>query len=300
MPFSTEYQNTVQPAQVVVDNASENLVPNSVWLQHVLREMMPSGTQTKEIPKKGELGRIVLPENTKYTYGAYSEYTETSTLLNAIKSVVISRITKEQEKFGRRPVFSTIGMEQGKALGVGMEEDIATLVAGATSSLTAAGTGATILDLMACALDVQISTNGHANTGRDLVAVMHPKAAFELGVIDTLNGGTNNLTAMGGNPMSSIPNVFEKMGASMPTNGRVTSVGGIQIYTTNVIDDDGTNFRNAIFDPSRAFVGMWDDSVDVMTQIEIEYFRNRLASCHFSDFEIHFPEAICRLESPVL
>lgn len=297
MPFTTEYQNTINPLSIVVDVATANLVPRSVWLQHVLRVPMPSETQTVEVPKDGELGRLVLPENVQYTYGAYSEFIQTSVLLNPIKSTVISRLTKESEKFGRVALASKIGAEQGKALGVGMEEDIATLAASFSSSLVTASP-ATQLDLQACALNVQISTNGHAVQDSALVAMLHPKTAFEIGVENVLDPTTGNLPVFGNSNSSSISGLEAQNRER--GNGFVVEQYGVAIYRTNIIDDDGVSYRNLILDPSRALVGMWDDSVDASEQLEIEFFRNRLASCHFSDFEILWDEAACRLEAPVL
>ena len=77
-------------------------------------------------------------------------------------------------------------------------------------------------------------------------------------------------------------------------------MGNVDIYTTNVVDDDTFNYRNLVFDPSRAIVGMWDDAVQALSDPELEFFRNRLAVYHFSDFEIHWDEAGCRFEAPVL
>ncbi len=297
MPFTTEYQNSINPLSIVVDVASENLVPRSVWLNHVRRVPMPTETQTVEVPKDGELGRLVLPENVQYTYGSYSEFIQTSVLLNPIKSVVISRLTKEAEKFGRLALASKIGMEQGKALGVGMEEDIATLAASFSSSLVTASP-ATQLDLQACALNVQISTNGHAVQDSSIVAVLHPKTAFEIGVENVLDPTTGALQVFA-NPNSSSISGLEAQNRER-LNGFVAEQYGVSIYRTNIVDDDTISYRNLVFDPSRALVGMWDDSVQALEQLEIEFFRNRLASCHFSDFEIYWDEAGCRLEAPVL
>lgn len=297
MPFTSEYQNYINQLNVIEDVASENLVPRSVWLQHVLRASMPMESQTKEIPKDGELGRLVLPENVQYTYGAYSEYIETSVLLNPIKSVVISRITDESEKFGRQNAASKIGREQGKALSVGMEEDIATLAASFTSVLTTASP-ATQLDLQACALNVQISTNGHAVQDSALVAMLHPKTAFEAGVENVLDPTSGALPVFG-NPNSSSVSGLEAQNSERP-NGFVVEQYGLAIYRTTIIDDDTTSYLNLIFDPSRALVGVWDDEVRVLEQLEIEYFRNRIASRHYSDFEILWDEAGCRFEAPVL
>lgn len=298
MAFENKYANWVNPLSVVRDAASENLVPMSVWLQHVIRQPMPSESQTVEVKKKGRLGRLVLPENTQYVYGPYSEYLETSVLLNPIKSVVISKITKESEKFGTQSPMSEIGAEQGKALGLGMEEDIAALIAGASSSV--AGTVATAqLDLQAAALNVQISTNGHAVTGSALVAVMSFKSAFEAGVVSALDPATGTLGIFA-NPGSSAISGLEAFNQRRAPNGFMVRQFGVDIYVSAVVDDDATNYRNVVMDPSRAIIGVWDDGVDVSTDLEIDFFRNALAACHFSDFAIYFDEALCRLELPVL
>lgn len=298
MAFETEYANFVNPLSVVIDAASENLVSKNVWLQHVLRVPMPTESQSLEIAKKGSLGRLVVPENTAYTYGSYSEYLETSTLLNAIKSAVISKATKEAQKFGRREPFSVIGEEQGKALSLGADEDIATLAAGFTSSVTAAGTGATQLDLQACALDVQIATNGHAAMDGPIVAVLHPKTAFEIGVVNVLDPTAGALPVFG-NSGSTSGALLEGANRRTP-QGFAANQYGVQIFTTNVIDDDGTNYMNLVFDASRALVGFWDDAAQVDQDLDIENFRNRIATCWFTDFAIHYDEAGCRLEAPIL
>jgi hypothetical protein len=300
MPFTSEYQNFINPLSIVVDAASENLVQRSVWLQHVVRVAMPTETQSVEVRKKGSLGRLVLPENTEYTYGAYSEYGETSTLLNPIKSTVISRVTKEAEKFNRTDPMSAIGEEQGKALGVGAEEDIATLAAGFSSEINTAAGPATQLDLQAAALEVSISTNGHAVQDGNIVAVLHPKTAFEIGIENVLDPTSGALQVFA-NPASSSTRVLESMMSNnKPRNGFVANQYGLDIYVTNIIDDDGTDYRNLVFDRSRAIVGLWDDAVDAAELLDIEFFRNRLSVCWFSDFAMHWDEAGCRLEAPVL
>jgi len=296
MPETTQYQNFVNPIQEVAAFASENLQHMPVWRQHVNDVGMPTTSQTKEIKKKGTLARSVLPENQCYTYGAYSEYIETSTLLNAIKSVVISKVTVEAETFGTQDANQVIGEEQGKALSVGFEEDVSTLVASASSSLVAGGAVATQLDLLACGLDIQVSTNGHAQMSSNLVCVTHPKVAFEAGVVDVLQSGVT----IHGNSQTSFNGIAENFAARRGQAGYVNTIGGLDIYTTNIIDDDGTNYRTAVFDPTRAFVGFWDKAVRPLEQLEIECFRNRLANFWFTDVELHWDEAICRYESPIL
>lgn len=297
MPFTTEYANSINLLNVVRDVASENLVPGSVWRPLVIQTPMPQGTQTVELKKDGSLGRLVLPENTQYTYGAYSEYAETSVILNPIKSVVISRTTDEAERFSLQSPASKIGREQGKALMLGMEEDIATLAAGFTSSVVTA-TPLTQLDVMTAALNIQISTNGHAVQDGNVVVVLHPHQAYQAGIVDPLSTGA--ALAVYGNSNSSQTNLLENLNASRPSSGFVTSLGSTAIYATNVIDDDGTSFFGLAFDRSRALVGMWDDAVRPRNQQEIEFFRDRIGNSHYSDFEILWDEAGCRIESPVL
>lgn len=296
MPHTTERQNYINPLTVVEDAASEALNQPSVWLQHVVRTSMPSEAATKEVPKKGTLGRLVLPENTEYTFGAYSELLEDSTLLNAIKSTVISRVTKESEKFNRRDPFSEIGFAQGEALRIGWEEDVASLAAGYSSSVTSDPSGATQLDLHSCALDIRMSTNGMHG---QIVAVVSNKTAYELGPVQQLDP-TKGAVDYFANPAGSST-VLTEAGArpGLPA-GFIANLAGIDVYQTNIIDDDGTNYRNLVFDSSRALIGMWDDAAQTFEESDVVFFRDLIASCAFADFAMHWDEAACQLLSPIL
>lgn len=297
MPLTTEYQNQIHPVnQVALDVASENLVPSSVWLQHVQRTEMPSDTQTKSLRKKGELAREVLPENTSATI---QEYIETDTLLNVIKSAVVTRHTVEARDFSPGgDIPSVLGMEAAKALAVGADEDIAVLISGATSSITAAGANLTLLEILACGLNVKISTRGNAvRNGAGLTFVGSSKQVFDALITGALDPATSlNLEA---NPNSSLGGAIERAGAQQPLNGFYDRVAGVDFYETEIVDDDTVNYFGAIFDRSRAFVGMWSDSVNAMDENDVLFFRMLRGMYWYSDFAIHWDEAICRIESPL-
>lgn len=293
MPNTIEYSNTINELNIVMDVASENLrADQPVWRQHVVRVPMPSRTQTVEIPKQGELFRLALPENVQYTRGAYSEYSETSIVLSPMKHAIISRVTKEAERFGRVNLPSRIGEEQGKAYAAGAEEDIASLASAFSANVTP-GAALTQLDLHAAGLEVQIATNN--NSGR-LVAVLHNKSAYEVLVQNPLT--VANSLDLFANPQNSATRPLEQFSMNGPA-GFKGNLAGIDVYATNIVDDDTTNYINLVFDPTRAFVGMWDDSVTAFQDLDIEYFRTDFATCWFSDFVINWDEAGCRLEGPV-
>lgn len=297
MPFTTEYSNTINELNIVTDVASENLRATApVWRQHVVRTEMPSRTTLVEIPKRGELFRLALPENVAYTRGVYGEYSETSIVLSPMKHAIISRVTKEAERFGRVNLPSRIGEEQGKAYAAGAEEDIASLAAAFTANVTP-GAVLTQLDLHAAGLEVQIATNNHAVMDSALVAVLHNKSAYEVMVENPLTVA-NSLDVFA-NPANSAATGLDSFQRQGPRAGFKGSIGGIDVYATNIVDDDTTNYINLVFDPRRAFVGMWDDSVSSFQDLDIESFRTDFATCWFSDFVINWDEAGCRLEGPV-
>lgn len=299
MANTTEFSNFLNLASVIEDHASENLVAEGVWVNLISRVALPVGTQTKELKKKGSLSRQILGENLPYVWGAGSEYLEGKTTLNLIKSVVMSRFTLEADLFSLSDPASVLGEEQGKAIGVGIDMDIAALVSGFSSSITSAATGATQLDLQACALAIMLATNNHANK-TNLTAVLSPKTAFEMGVKSVLTPGNNSLATVYGSDNTSFRNVAENFGGAKPGNGFMANVGGIDVYTTNLVDDNGTNFRNLVFDRNRALVGMWQDRAITDSDKDIGYFRSIIATAHFSDFAIHWDEGGCQLLSPIV
>ena len=297
---TTLYVNTVNNAYDIQDFASDNLAQDAVWLNLINKVGRPVGTQTIVVPKQGQLGRVILPEDVQYTYGAYSEYIETQTVLNLEKSVVISRITDEQQTWGRPATAEIIGREQGKALTIGMEEDIAAQVIGFTSQLTAAAPP-TMLDLLSCAFNVEVSTNGHAPSNGNMVAVLHPTTAFQVGVQAPLTSaaGGAGLNTIYGADSTTMRRLIETYGENRRIGGFRATIGGVDIFTTNIVDDDGTNFRNLVFDASRAFVGYYDEGVRTGTETQLEWLRDAVASWIYSDFAIHWDEAGCRFLSPI-
>lgn len=295
---ATTYSNFIQQTQVVVDTASENLIPKSVWINHVMREELPLGvTQTKEVTKDGELERTVLPENTQ---APISEFTQTSTLLNAIKSVVVSRSTVEGQDFGRQDPMSKLGMEQAKALAKGADEDIASLVSGFSQSLTAAGANLTALELLACAFALQVSTNGHVDDEGGAMFIGSPKQIMEATVVDALNPASGVLSTIYGNAGSSFGMAVDDLATSKPgARGFHSNLAGLDLYKTNVVDDDGTNFRGCVFQKTRAFVGFWSTGVNVLTDLDLLFFRNEIGTYWYFDAAIHWDEAGCQVLSPI-
>ena len=296
MPLTTEYQNSIHPVnQVVLDAASENLVPMSVALPFVARTELPADTQTKTLRKKGELQREVVPENAAATI---QEYIESSTLLNSIKSVVTTRHTVEADDFSRESIPSILGEEAAKALAVGLDEDIVTLFSAATSSIVAAAPNLSILEILAAGLNVKVSTRGHA-VRRDggLVFIGSSKQVFDAIVVGGLDPALGlNLHA---NAASSLPAAVEQANAVRPANGFYASVLGIDLYETEVLDDDGTNYFGAVINPRRAIAGMWSDQVRSLDVNDVIQYRMLKGMYMYSDFAIHWDEAICRVESPL-
>ena len=73
----------------------------------------------------------------------------------------------------------------------------------------------------------------------------------------------------------------------------------MDFYETEVVDDDTVNYLGAVLNPVRAFIGMWNDAVRSLDENDVLFFRTLSGMYWFSDFAIHYDEAICRVESPL-
>ena len=252
---TTEYQNSHRLVhEVTLDHVAENLKPESVLLPMIPTVPIPNSTQTRTLRKKGELFRQTLAENTQ---GQIQEYTEDFTALNSIKQVVIVENTVEAIDFSTEPALPMVqAVEAAKAFAVGMDEDIAALFNTATSSITAAAPNLTLLEVLAAALNVNVSTRGHS-VKRDggLVFVGSHKQYFDAVDVGALNPATGANLNIYGNAASNIPAANNDSVNVAPTGFRA-NIAGLDFYSTEILDDDGTNYFGAVFNPKRAFVGM--------------------------------------------
>lgn len=286
------YANQINDASVVIDAASEALNYPSTWAGRILplRQAMPKGTQVVEVRKNGRLVRKIVAENAQYVFDSTSELVQTRTLLSPIKSVIGYKETVEVQKFSTALSETQIGAAMGDALRIGFEEDVATTVTTATSSVSVAG-ALTPLEIAAAIFDIRASTR---NKGAKAVVVISNKQAFEAGLVNPYSAGAT-VTAYGdqANRNLSISQDF----ATTQAAGFVGTQFGADIFATDIIDDTGTQFIGAAFYPELAIAGVWDDQMALMRESEMAYLRDGRVGYVFSDFAIHWDEAICKILS---
>lgn len=292
--MSTLYSNTLHlDNQIVLDHAAENLVPSSVILPLVARTPLPSDTQSKKARKKGTLAREVVAENATATV---VNYTETSTLLQAIKNVVLTRRTVEAEDFkAGEDLKSLLGEESGKALAYGADQDIATLFPLATNSIAAVA-ALTMTQIAAAALKVKTNTRGSANRRDGGVVFVGNFKQVDNALVTAPYASGGNLYANGN---VSVGRAFDTVHGKLAPTGYVTTVAGIEIYETDALTDDGTNTVAAVFNKARAIIGMWADSPKNMDEDDATFLRRLSNMYWYSDFGIHWQEAICKLSSVI-
>lgn len=285
------YSSTVHPTeQLVLDFASENLQPNSVYLPLVLNAGMPVGTQNKDFRKKGTLTREVLAENAASTYQAYSE---TKTQLTAVKSVVSVRTSVESLEFSAVPLPSIIGEEAGKAFAKGMDEDIADLFFSSSDTQAHSGSGfLKYIDISSAALKVRTAINGQSER---IVFAGHLKQVQEVLGRDLLTGSGTLL----GNSNSGIAKGADAYNVGA---GLVGEYGGIWFYQSAICDTQTVSTVNsyigAVFAPSRAIVGMYGN-FGVLEADDTANIRKSKAYYVFSDFGLHWDQALISVSSPV-
>lgn len=290
--MSTQYSNTLHlDAQIALDHAAENLVPSSIMLALVARTQLPSDTKNKRARKKGSLTREVVAENVA---GTVVNYSETNTLLEAIKNVVLTRATVEAMDFkAGEDLPSLLGEESGKALAYGADEDACALFPLATHSIAAVA-ALTMTQIAAAALKVKQNTRGSANRKDGGIVFVGSFKQVDNALVTAPYASGGNLYANGN---VSLGRAFDSVHGKTAPTGYVTTVAGIEIYETDALSDDGTNEIAAVFNKARALIGMWADAPKQMDVNDPTYLRRLSSMYWYSDFGIHWVEAICKLAS---
>ena len=80
-------------------------------------------------------------------------------------------------------------------------------------------------------------------------------------------------------------------------NGFKANIAGLDCYVTEILDDDGTNSFGAVFNPRRAFVGMYSKDVIMLRDEDADFFKTKNGMYLYSDFAVHYQEALCLFAS---
>jgi len=285
MANETEYGNIAGNTDAVSDAISEAFVQAPVMLPLIKMEPLPDGTRIKLWRKNGSLGAEILAESTAYTFSAASELTQATVSSTAAKHVVVSKLTKEAERF-RMISVDQMTQEQAKAIARDLDDEVKALTAGFSNTVTA-GSTLTKDDLLDAEFNVLAGTAG-VSTGR-LITILDYKGANEVKKEISSDGG-------GAWANSSLPGLVGLLSTQRGERGFAGTFMAQDIYTTsglplNVADDVGL-----CYDPELAIAGMLGE---IFTDVHYdgESFWWLISSGLFADFVEWNDEAGVGVES---
>lgn len=245
MANETLQENIVHQTDVLADRASGALQKNVVVMPLIYSEAM-SPTGTKLFPKEGTLTADTAADGTAWSFGAGSEYTETSLSLTQQKTMLSVKLTREAQRFTTMTP-AKIADKIGTAIAIDMEEDILALFddfSGQDNSRTG-----TTLDTDAL-LDAAylVKANEAAPTGRNVIAVVEYKGENEIKK-ELKNTGA---AAFGNDQMISLLTGMNQL------SGYAGSLPGIDVFATSGLPTSGSDDVSLVFNPEIAFAAMYD------------------------------------------
>jgi hypothetical protein len=243
MAFETELGNVVTPTDVISDRISAPLVQAVVATPLIYTEDLPVGTNKKKFRKEGSLTAETIAESADYTFSASSEYTETSVLSTAAKSVCISKATVEMQQFAETMSLGKLADAQGKALARAMDAKILALTSGLSQVVTATNV-LTVNDVLQALYLVQSSTAGVS--GGKLRAIIDFKGANELRK-EIISSGA---AAFSQESMTTLLAGIQQL------NGFVGSLPGVDLFQSSGLPTTGGDDIAAVFDPDLCFAGV--------------------------------------------
>lgn len=283
MAFETERGNIVTPTDVVSDAISAALVQRTILFPLVYTEDLPDNTPTKKFRKAGSLTAAEVAESAAWTFGAGSEYTETSASATATKFACVSKLTVEADRF--TPVSpDKLYQEQGAAIARDVEGEIKTLFSGFSNAVTATSI-ATVADILQALYLVQSGTSG-VSDGM-LAGVFDYKAIMEIRKEIVASGASHYVQ----------PNQTTLLAGIAADSGYVGDVPGVNCYQTNGLPTDTGDDVNLVFDPALAIAGMVGPIQTRQSWKGSEGFFDELASYLFSDFVEWNDAAACAVKS---
>jgi hypothetical protein len=289
MAFESEQGNFVGPTDEVSDAMAAALVQKIMMVPLIYSEDIPAETNVKVFKQDGKVEAVTLAESAPYTFNADSEIVQSSFTATATKKVVGSKLTVEAGRYRGEDEIS-VATRQGEGIGRALDNEIFALFGSFANSVGATGTalaGATILD---AAFTVKEAL---AAGEQRLRGVFDYKGLNELKTEVNASGSA----LYGNDAMSSFVTDLFQSNTDTP-RGFVTHFGGVDLYESAGVTDDGTDDTGLVFNPEMAIAGIYDPSISVwMLPKGSEGLYTEIMSWTFSDAIEWVDLAGCRVIS---
>lgn len=285
MAFETELSNIVIPTDVVSDGIGMALASAVVVLPLIYKENLPANTNVKKVRKNGKLEASALSESSNFTYDANSEFTQTSVTATATKQVIVYKNTVESEQFGGVN-SGAMSVEMGRGLGRLLDDNIITLFSSfTTNTIVAEAAGLTGVGLLRAKMRVDASLAG---ASRNLVAVINHRQAFDIRS-EVYQSAAANFAQ---------PSQISLLQGYQQPNGFAGTLPGLDIYVTDGLPTGAGDATALVFNPERAFFGMYSAAPDVRVNwIGSQGFFTEVTAHMFSTVLEWYDEAGCRVTS---
>jgi hypothetical protein len=285
MAFETELSNIAIPTDVVSDGLGMALTSAVVVVPLIYKENLPVGTNVKKVRKDGKLEAVALSESSNYTYDANSELTQTSITATATKQVAVYKNTVESEQFASVNQ-GVMGVHLGRALARLLDDNVITLFSSfTTNTIVAEPAGLTGVGLLRAKMRVDASLAG---SNRNLVAVVNHRQAFDIRS-EIFQSAAANFAQ---------PSQISLLQGYQAPNGFAGTLPGLDIYVTDGLPTGGGDATALVFNPERAFFGMYSAAPIVRVNwIGSQGFFTEVTAHMFSTVVEWYDEAGCRVTS---
>lgn len=284
MAFETERANIVQPTDEISAILGGALVEKMVIVPLIYKEAVPMDTNVKKFRKAGSLIAADVAESTSYTYDAGDEYTETAVSATAAKTLVISKLTAEAERFGGNS-RGKLATAAGEAIGRALDDKAVALFDGFSNQVTATSV-LTVDKLLDAAYTVH---NALAGDSRQLIGALDYKGANEI---------KKEIVASSAAAYAQPGQTSPLTGQFEQGNGFIGSVPGIDLYATTGLPTDTGDDVGLVFNPNKAFAGIMDPSIQYREVFKAsEGVYTELAAWLFNDIVEWYDEAGCGVKS---
>lgn len=286
MAFETERGNFALPTDVISDGIAAALASAVVVLPLIKKENLPQYTNVKNARKAGKLEAAALSESSNWTYAADSEYTETSVACTATKQAASVKVTVEAEQFGTKSI-ANMSVELGNGIARLLDDNILTLFPSfTTNAAITEAAGLTGVGVLRAAMRVDAALAG--TPGQPKILACSHRQAFDI---------RSEVHQSGAAQFAQASQISLLSGVNQP-NGYAGMLPGIMVYVTDGLPTSAGDDVALVFNPDRAFFGMYSAAPDVRSNwIGSQGFFTELTAHVFSGVIEYHDQAGCRVLS---